>query len=679
MNLENQKITGTDEIHITDSLNAALLALKIKTNENTIIPATSDLFIYVDTAPSTAPTENRKQYLFNLSNPLKYLSNTSDEFLVNIGIENNDVVIKSLVNRNIGTNDTGDYLLDEAVTETLDAYPLTLFEGENYIYTNYTNADIEIFYPKDDEFNRAYLNNAIYADHRENSNDVFSLDDIYFKDAFTKTEDKLNLEVNNADIDCLTSRNNKFSLDEDGNLIVNSITCNGIQTNVAGEVILEEESSELKINNLDALTDGGIYEFFGICYTNSSTSADIKLKINEETSGYHHSYINASGSATANGSLTSRANYIYSGTSLYEWLQTNGKLPEFPVVIEGRMYISENSDSNKKVNYTLRFYRSVNGGQSIGMYGGVFSQNFENINSLSLSLSNESIKFAKGSRLTVFNPIKGAKGDKGETGDVGPANTLTIGTVTKGEDASASITGDSPNQVLNLVLPKGDQGEQGEQGIQGNVGPANTLTIGTVTSGDEASASITGESPNQVLNLVLPKGDQGNPGGTMTVDDVEEMIESKMGIMYPVGSIYMSVNDTNPSTLFGGTWEQIKDRFLLASGDDYVAGVTGGHAGLQAHTHAIPTLTGTAQSSGDHTHVISRRTSTYGSGVQTNWRCITAPDSVNGDYDQVSNTESAGAHTHTVTIASSNTDSTGNGDGGNMPPYLTVYMWKRIS
>ena len=52
----------------------------------------------------------------------------------------------------------------------------------------------------------------------------------------------------------------------------------------------------------------------------------------------------------------------------------------------------------------------------------------------------------------------------------------------------------------------------GAQGPRGDVGPANTLTIGTVISGIEASATITGEAPNQVLNLVLKQGDKGNPG-----------------------------------------------------------------------------------------------------------------------------------------------------------------------
>ena len=52
--------------------------------------------------------------------------------------------------------------------------------------------------------------------------------------------------------------------------------------------------------------------------------------------------------------------------------------------------------------------------------------------------------------------------------------------------------------------------------------------------------------------------------------------------IYPVGSIYMSVNSTSPETLFGGTWVQIKDTFLLSAGDTYTAGNTGGSA---THNH----------------------------------------------------------------------------------------------
>lgn len=109
------------------------------------------------------------------------------------------------------------------------------------------------------------------------------------------------------------------------------------------------------------------------------------------------------------------------------------------------------------------------------------------------------------------------RGDKGETGDTGPANTLTIGTVTSGETASAEITGTAPDQTLNLVLEKGDKGDKGdtgETGATGATGPANTLTIGTVESGAVAGATITGDAPDQTLSLVLPKGDKGDKGDT---------------------------------------------------------------------------------------------------------------------------------------------------------------------
>lgn len=66
---------------------------------------------------------------------------------------------------------------------------------------------------------------------------------------------------------------------------------------------------------------------------------------------------------------------------------------------------------------------------------------------------------------------QGSKGDTGATGATGPANVLTIGSVTSGKVASATITGKAPNQVLNLVLEKGDKGETGEKGATGDTGP----------------------------------------------------------------------------------------------------------------------------------------------------------------------------------------------------------------
>lgn len=85
----------------------------------------------------------------------------------------------------------------------------------------------------------------------------------------------------------------------------------------------------------------------------------------------------------------------------------------------------------------------------------------------------------------------GAQGPKGDTGATGP----------KGDTGATGAQG-----------PKGETGATGATGPQGPVGPANVLTIGSVTSGKVASATITGEAPNQVLNLVLEKGDKGDTG-----------------------------------------------------------------------------------------------------------------------------------------------------------------------
>lgn len=161
-----------------------------------------------------------------------------------------------------------------------------------------------------------------------------------------------------------------------------------------------------------------------------------------------------------------------------------------------------------------------------------------------------------------------------------------------------------------------------------------------------------------------------------TIDDV-----------YPVGSIYISANNVNPATLFGGTWEQIKDRFLLATGNTYLNGTTGGEAthiltteempshahGLNAHTHSIPQLTGTAFAQGTE-EVVGVSSTSFGIGFGSS--------AMSGKWPF-----SGEKHTHSVVTNSSttgaNSGNTTNVGGSkahnNMPPYLTVNIWKRTA
>lgn len=67
-----------------------------------------------------------------------------------------------------------------------------------------------------------------------------------------------------------------------------------------------------------------------------------------------------------------------------------------------------------------------------------------------------------------------------------------------------------------------------------------------------------------------------------------EIVKGLIDYIYPVGSIYTSTVDIDPNTKFGGTWERIKDRFLLAAGDSYAAGSTGGEATHRLIQSEIP-------------------------------------------------------------------------------------------
>lgn len=224
MNLNEQKISGVNQICLNDSLNASLLRLYVKLNDETINQESNDLIIYVDKNDKDNVTEERKQYVFNLKHPLNYVNGISDIFKMEIILENNRPIIKTFVERMIKVENGIKSIASNKEIETVDYSAITLFSGKNYIYTNYANANIELVYPKDDDLNKLFLNNFIYSDTKLENPNEFNLDDIYFKDAFTKKGDDLNLEVSDINVNCISSKNNKFSLDNDGNLIVKSIS-----------------------------------------------------------------------------------------------------------------------------------------------------------------------------------------------------------------------------------------------------------------------------------------------------------------------------------------------------------------------------------------------------------------------------------------------------------------------
>ena len=108
-------------------------------------------------------------------------------------------------------------------------------------------------------------------------------------------------------------------------------------------------------------------------------------------------------------------------------------------------------------------------------------------------------------------------GKKGDTGATGPANTLAIGTVEKGTEAAATITGTAPNQTLNLVLPRGEQGLQGIQGKTGATGngiASIALKSGTHAAGTTDTYEIT-FTDGTTFDFFVYNGANGTGAGDM--------------------------------------------------------------------------------------------------------------------------------------------------------------------
>ena len=158
---------------------------------------------------------------------------------------------------------------------------------------------------------------------------------------------------------------------------------------------------------------------------------------------------------------------------------------------------------------------------------------------------------------------------------------------------------------------------------------------------DALSANMGRELNNRVLNL------EQNSGGI----DRDQLLD----LVYPIGSLYMSMNATDPKDLFGGTWERIKDRFIYANGDSTASGATGGST---VHNHGLGSGF-TAMNIGDGgIQYQEKQVGAWGTNAAMN---------IGTSYNS-NQTKSWG-----IALGGA-TD-----NGNNIPPYITAYIWKRTA
>lgn len=244
-----------------------------------------------------------------------------------------------------------------------------------------------------------------------------------------------------------------------------------------------------------------------------------------------------------------------------------------------------------------------------------------------------------------------------------------------------------------------------------------TLSISLIDPSDSNHIEVTNKAILEVNKspagtVILPTEDTWQT----TVENYVSQLFNDFTVdqMYPVGSIYTSINSANPSTYFGGAWQRFGQGQVLVGvneSDPDFATVkkTGGekkhtlivneipsHTHQQyAHTHLATTASAgdhthdaTAASAGSHNHDIGSR-STYningngfaavGDGIENVGNYKT---SKGGAHTHTLTVENAGAHTHTMTVNNATAKNRNTGGGfahNNLQPYITVYMWLRTA
>lgn len=134
---------------------------------------------------------------------------------------------------------------------------------------------------------------------------------------------------------------------------------------------------------------------------------------------------------------------------------------------------------------------------------------------------------------------------------------------------------------------------------------------------------------------------------------VSDLTNTVNNLIPSIGEIYITTSIEHPSVKFGGTWEQIKDTFLLASGDIYNAGEAGGESEHVLTVDEMPS----------HSHTFNRHQL---------WSNESVPES--------GTSKGYGASNKTLAVYRDDTSYIGGNQAhNNMPPYLTVYIWKRVA
>lgn len=334
-----------------------------------------------------------------------------------------------------------------------------------------------------------------------------------------------------------------------------------------------------------------------------------------------------------------------------------------------------------------------------------------------LKKHNNDIETIKNSYVTSFN---------GKTGAV----ILPIATkqdAETGVDDTKMMTPVRVKEAVNKFAPlktvNGQQpDEYGNVNVEEYTHPSSGVSAGTYDSVtvDKNGHVTAGSNPSRVTSVNGKTGavtiatythpDSGVTEGTYNLVTVNQQghvtygkkinkldADGLLDLIYPVGSIYMSMNATNPETLFGGKWEAIaQGRCLIGAGTGtdsrkesktFAAGDTGGEYNHQLtvgemaqHSHTVTIASKTLTGSIDTTSNDNNNARRVGTGDATGILSSRENGSVfrygqDGFVSSPTGITVNATHNHTATAANNGSNTAHN----NIPPYVSVYMFRRTT
>lgn len=255
---------------------------------------------------------------------------------------------------------------------------------------------------------------------------------------------------------------------------------------------------------------------------------------------------------------------------------------------------------------------------------------------------------------------------------------------------------DKAMSIGNSILGRGTS-----VGVNASATGENSVALGADSVASLANQVSVGNATNKRIISNVADGVEANDA--VTVGQLNKKLSTALdqlnrlaGQLYPIGSIYMNVNNVEPSAIFGGSWERMPSgRMLINSGDGFNLGQIGGEKEhrltedeLASHSHDVNNINGNTTSTAKLVGKFSSSIRPNGDITDVPYRNgfgIVSKESEYGIHAKDGGNSSPGrnyvidaSHSHTVDLNISMLPSGKNQPHNNMPPYIVVNMWKRI-